>query len=174
MFDHPPSVPRLVISRRHLHAVEVHAAGSYPIECCGFLLGHPPSPPGPAIVTRVLPARNEHGDARAGFLIRPEIVLAARREARRLGLEVIGYYHSHPDGAGEPSARDREHAWRDVSYLIVPVADGRPGAARSWRLPAGADRFVEERVERPGTTSDELARSERPARPRPAPPGGSA
>lgn len=168
MSDH--SVRRLVISRRHLHAAKLHAARSYPVECCGFLLGVPPSPGGAAVVNRVLPTRNRHADAREGFLIHPETVLAARREARRVGLEVIGFYHSHPDGAASPSERDREHAWRDMSYLILPVAGGEPGAPRSWRLDPATGELVEERVEAPGTSPGEPVRLRPPL---PPPPGGA-
>lgn len=152
----------LSISVRHLHAVERHAAGAYPEECCGFLVGrvegdgnghgngggtgsNPHPGPSRVQVHRVLPARNEStGDACSTYCIAPETVLAARREARRLGLEVVGYYHSHPDGRAEPSGLDADDAWRDMSYLIVAVEGGAPEEIRSWRLGDGGDRFEEE------------------------------
>lgn len=141
---------RLALLPRHLHALERHAAGAYPEECCGFLMGVEDGDGG-VLVERVLPARNEDGDDRCRrFLIAPETVLAARKEARVLGLEIVGYYHSHPDLPAEPSERDGEHAWPDVSYLIVPVADGVPGEIRSWRLREGGDGFEEEEVETAG------------------------
>ena len=149
----------LSISIRHLHAVERHASDSYPDECCGFLLGEPGSPSRsdradrPAErVRRVLPARNEHrGEAaERGYLIAPETVLAARREAHRLGFEIVGYYHSHPDRPAAPSATDREDAWPGMSYLIVSVEEGRPVAARSWRLDPERGTFAEEELETVG------------------------
>lgn len=142
--------PRVTLLPRHLQAVQYHAAGAYPEECCGFLMGVADEEDG-VLVERVLPARNEHADDRCHrFLIPPETVLAARKEARGLGLEIVGYYHSHPDLPAEPSERDREHAWPDVSYLIVPVEEGVPGEARSWRLRHGGDGFEEEAVETAG------------------------
>jgi len=76
----------------------------------------------------------------------PETVLATLRRARERGFELVGYYHSHPDHPAEPSATDRESAWPGVSYLIVPVAAGEAGRARSWRLAADRSGFVEETV----------------------------
>lgn len=138
----------------------MHAASTYPEECCGFLLGVADADGGEVHVHRVLPARNEHPDRRdCRYLIAPETVLAARREARSLGLEVVGYYHSHTDGSAEPSAHDLRDAWPATSYLIVPVEDGVAGTPRSWRLDprslqeADGAAFVEETVSRAGDGS---------------------
>ncbi len=141
----------LSISVRHLHAVEHHAARTYPAECCGFLLGDPGAS-GRVRVHRALPARNERRGAVAGssYLIAPETVLAAQREARGLGFEVVGYYHSHPDRPAEPSATDREDAWPGMSYLIVSVENGHPVAVRSWRLRPDGEELMEEAIEAVG------------------------
>lgn len=131
----------------------MHAASTFPEECCGFLLGVADDA-ARIHVHRVLPARNEHPDRRdCRYLIPPETVLAARREARGLGLEVVGYYHSHTDGSGEPSEHDLADAWPATSYLIVPVEDGKAGPPRSWRLADEGDGFVEEAVARAGDGS---------------------
>lgn len=141
---------RLALLPRHVQAVKRHAAEAYPEECCGFLLGAEDGDGG-VLVERVLPARNEHPeDPRHRFLIAPETVLAARREARGLGLEIVGYYHSHPDRPAEPSEHDLADAWPNASYLIVPVADGVAGEVRSWRLRGDGGGFEEEGVEAAG------------------------
>jgi len=138
----------LTLTASSLAALRRHAAETFPEECCGFLLGR--SDDGGAAVEAVRPARNEAPAARATrFLISPEAVLLARREARELGLAVVGYYHSHPDGRAEPSRHDLEHAWPATSYLIVPVAAGVAGELRSWRLRDDGEGFVEEWVEPP-------------------------
>jgi proteasome lid subunit RPN8/RPN11 len=80
-------------------------------------------------------------------LINPETVLAAHKEARSLGLDIVGYYHSHPDHPAQPSDFDREHAWPGLSYLIVSVQGGKVAEARSWRLTDERDRYEEETVE---------------------------
>ncbi|HVT59073.1 MAG TPA: M67 family metallopeptidase [Thermoanaerobaculia bacterium] len=96
-------------------------------------------------VERVVPAVNERQDSRHNrFVISPATVLAAHKEARAAGLEVVGYYHSHPDHPAEPSEFDREHAWPGLSYLIVSVREGRLDTARSWRLRDDRERFDEE------------------------------
>jgi len=138
---------RLVITPRHLQTIDRHAAMSYPEECCGVLIGH--SDAESTVVERVLSVGNERSDSRHNrFLINPETILAAHKEARALGLDVVGYYHSHPDHPARPSEFDRDHAWPGVSYLIVSVERGRVVDTRSWRLADDREKFDEEAVER--------------------------
>lgn len=94
----------------------------------------------------MLPAANRHQTPRSHYLIDPKTVLIAHEEARAAGLEIVGYYHSHPDGPAVPSRKDLEDAWPDTSYLIVAVGSGGV-EARSWRLDERGGAFVEERVE---------------------------
>lgn len=137
---------RLVISARHLHTVGRHAAVSYPDECCGVLIGR--SSGETTLVERVLSVGNERSDSRHNrYLISPETVLAAHKEARVLGLDVVGYYHSHPDHPARPSELDREHAWPGVSYLIVSVLKRNVADIRSWRLADDRERFDEEEID---------------------------
>lgn len=140
---------RLVISGRHLQTVARHAAMSYPDECCGVLIGHVSADA--TVVERVLSVGNERQDSRHNrYLISPETVLAAHKEARALGLDVVGYYHSHPDHPAQPSDFDREHAWPGVSYLIVSVRKRQVVDARSWRLADDRERFDEEIIDQAG------------------------
>ena len=137
---------RLVISASHLHTAGQHAAMSYPDECCGVLIGRALG--GSTVVEHLLSASNERNDSRHNrYLINPETVLAAHKEARALGLDVVGYYHSHPDHPARPSEFDREHAWPGVSYLIVSVEKGNVADSRSWRLADDREKFDEEKIE---------------------------
>ncbi|HKH43948.1 MAG TPA: M67 family metallopeptidase [Thermoanaerobaculia bacterium] len=137
---------RLFITPRHLQTIERHAAISYPEECCGVLIGRCQS--GATFVERVLSVGNERDDSRHNrYLISPETVLAAHKEARALGLDVIGYYHSHPDHPARPSDFDRENAWAEVSYLIVSVAQRKVVDTRSWRLSNDQEGFEEEVID---------------------------
>ena len=147
---------RLVISPHHLQAIGRHAAASYPEECCGVLIGRSgddgdtsdTSDDGAIVVERILAVGNEREDSRHNrYVISPATILAAQKEARASGLEIVGYYHSHPDHPAEPSVFDREHAWPGLSYLIVAVEQGKVAAARSWRLADDRERFDEEAVE---------------------------
>jgi proteasome lid subunit RPN8/RPN11 len=143
---------RLLISPRHLQAAELHAAATYPEECCGILIGRPLDPEEHgeegALVERILSAQNARNESRGNrYLIEPETVLAAHKEARAANLDVVGYYHSHPDHPAEPSEFDREHAWPGYSYLIVSVRKGQVAESRSWRLRDDRESFDEETVD---------------------------
>lgn len=146
---------RLFISPRHLHTIGRHASASYPEECCGVLIGSggfdgdaSGRNGGGVVVERILSVGNEREDSRHNrYVISPETILAAQKEARTRGLDVVGYYHSHPDHPAVPSEFDREHAWPGVSYLIVSVEKGRVAATRSWRLSDDRERFDEEPVD---------------------------
>jgi proteasome lid subunit RPN8/RPN11 len=94
-------------------AVE-HACAAAPDECCGVLLGR-----GDEVLDAV-PARNIADDPQRRFLIDPEDHFRARREGRARGLDVVGFYHSHPRSAAEPSARDAaECSYPGSLHLIV-------------------------------------------------------
>ena len=137
---------RLLITPDHRQAIDRHGEASYPEECCGFLIGRAGGDA--TVVERVLPVANERQDSRHNrYVINPETVLAAHKEARAAGADVVGYYHSHPDHPSRPSDFDREHAWPGLSYLIVSVQNGRAADARSWRLADDRDRFDEEVID---------------------------
>lgn len=140
---------RLLISPRHLHAAGQHAVTTYPEECCGILIGRPlGSGDEGAMVERLLSAQNARSESRGNrYLIEPRTILAAQREAQAAQMDIVGYYHSHPDHPAEPSEFDREHAWPGYSYLIVSVRAGKVVAARSWRLKDDRSGFVEERLD---------------------------
>jgi proteasome lid subunit RPN8/RPN11 len=143
---------RFVISPRHLQAIGHHASTSYPEECCGVLIGHAGGAGGldttPTIVERILSVGNEREDSRHNrYVISPETILAAQKEARALGLDIVGYYHSHPDHPARPSEFDRDHAWPGLSYLIVSVERGRVVDRRSWRLTDDRASFDEETID---------------------------
>lgn len=137
---------RLVISPRHLQTIGRHATASYPDECCGVLIGR--ALEDATVVERVLSVGNERQDSRHNrFLISPETILAAQKEARGLGLDIVGYYHSHPDHPARPSDFDREHAWPWVSYLIVSLQGRKVVDTRSWRLREDRESFDEEAID---------------------------
>jgi proteasome lid subunit RPN8/RPN11 len=124
----------VIVRRAALDAAISHARETAPAECCGMLLGAPDA------VMDTRPARNLATDGNR-FLINPKDHLDARREARALGLDVVGFYHSHPRSAAVPSPTDLEEAsYPDHLYLIVGLAGEQPDV-RLYRLEA--DRFLE-------------------------------
>ena len=68
------------------------------------------------------------------------------RAALAQGVDVVGYYHSHPDHPAIPSEFDREHALPFYAYIIVAVAQRQAGALTSWRLTQDRLRFLQEEV----------------------------
>lgn len=139
---------RLEIRGEDLASARRHAAATYPEECCGFLLGSLLGDDGGARVARVLAVDNQRQDSRHNrYVIHPETVLEAQKQARAAGLDIVGYYHSHPDHPAVPSEFDREHAWPGMSYVIVSVRKGKIAETRSWRLADDRGRFDEESLE---------------------------
>lgn len=130
----------------HTEQVHTHLCRAYPEEGCGVLVGRDEGTE--RIVERVIPLDNRREDERSRrYLIPPEQLLVVERDAREAGLDVLGFFHSHPDHPARPSAFDLEHAWPYYSYLIVSVAQGRVAAAASWRLVPDRTRFEPEAIE---------------------------
>jgi proteasome lid subunit RPN8/RPN11 len=111
-----------------------HGEATYPNECCGLLAGRELN--GVRVVERFVPVENRWGAGERSrrFLIEPEVLRTAERNARRDGLDIVGIYHSHPDAPARPSEFDREHAWPWYTYLIASIEGGRFATIRGWRL----------------------------------------
>ena len=144
------------LSPGDLARIRAHGEATYPEECCGILVGSSEKTAGEdpaplARVVRLVGAENEREDESRHnrYLIPPEVILRTEREARAEGLDVVGYYHSHPDHPSRPSDFDRDHAWPGYSYLIVSVREGRARDERSWRLSNDRSRFDEEPIRVP-------------------------
>lgn len=109
-----------------IDALVAETALALPRECCGLLLGQ-----GRGADARILQAAsspNVAAEPERYFEIDPRILIDAHRGARDGGAQIIGYYHSHPTGAGQPSATDRAMAAGDGMVWGI-VANG---AARFW------------------------------------------
>jgi len=126
--------------------IHAHVSRAYPEEGCGVLLGWDRGDA--REVARAVPIQNQHEDSKGNrYLIAPEQFLAAEREARDAGLDVVGFFHSHPDHPARPSAFDLEHAWPFYSYMIVCVEHGRATDMRAWRLAEDRSGFEPETLE---------------------------
>lgn len=144
----------LRISRQQLDAVLRHGESTYPHECCGLLLGRAAAPEGDdvRVVAEAYPMRNANqASPQNRFDFDPQEHLAAQRAARERGLEIIGFYHSHPDHPARPSQYDLDHAaWPGYSYLIVSILRGKAAegeaAARSFELAEDRSHFIQESV----------------------------
>ncbi len=135
------------LSENHRNEISAHGKRDYPHECCGLLLGSFTSS-GLKAIAEVYPISNarEEQAKRNRFLIRPEELMRGERYAQQQGLEVVGFYHSHPDHPAVPSAYDLDHAWPTFSYLVVSVIAGAARDLRSWELEPDRSRFNEEEI----------------------------
>ena len=82
-------------------------------------------------------------------LIRSEVA-RIQRDARTRGLDIIGFYHSHPDHPAYWSSTDLEQAyWLGCSYVITSVENGKAQRTRSFALVGSTvedKAFVEEEL----------------------------
>ena len=136
----PAPTVRLPVETRA--EIRAHGAATYPDECCGVLLG-----PRDGIVSGTAPLDNSTDlERRRRFLIGPDDYRRAEKQAAARGLDIVGFYHSHPDHPAEPSAFDLAHAWPNLSYAIVSIRGGVPRELRSWRLRADRSGYDEESI----------------------------
>ena len=142
---------RLRLSAQVDEQIRAHGTRGYPDEVCGALLGReaPDSNGEVRSVTALLPLENSREeDARHNrFSVKPEDVLRAERAARESGLDLLGWYHTHPDHPARPSEFDREHAWPWYSYVILSVATRATGDMTSWRLADDRSAYAAESIE---------------------------
>ena len=135
----------LLLSKFLEQEIRDHAAGDYPHECCGAILGTDTE--AGRQVRALFPLINRRDDSpRNRFSITPEDFRAAERAAAERGMELLGWYHSHPDHPARPSDFDREHAWPFYSYVIVSVAAGTPRELTCWLLEDDRSQFHPEDV----------------------------
>ena len=141
----PPAAAMLTLDAEAADAIRRHGEATSPDECCGALLGHAPGE-----VVEAFPLGNTTDlERRRRFLIGPDDYRQAEARADATGRALVGFYHSHPNHPAIPSAFDLDHAWPNLSYVIVSVHDGVADELRSWRLRADRAAFREELVRRP-------------------------
>src|SRR6267378_6385488 len=135
------------IESQHLSEMRRHGERDYPFECCGLMLGQFESN-GHKIVVETYPISNarEEEAKRNRFLIRPEELMHGEKYARAKSLDVVGFYHSHPDEPAVPSKYDLDHAWPTYSYIVVSVEKGHAVDLRSWEMELDRSRFNSEEV----------------------------
>ena len=136
----------IAIGEKQLTEIREHGVRDYPYECCGLLLGRFTEEG--KIVTETYPISNarEESAKRNRFLIEPEELMRGERYARERRLEVVGFYHSHPDSPAKPSQYDLEHAWPTYSYIIVSTSAGQANDLFSWEQEPDRSRFNPEEI----------------------------
>ena len=137
----------ITLDEQHLTEMRQHGERDYPFECCGLMLGrfeHDSQ----KVVLETYPISNAREEAakRNRFLIRPDELMRGEKYARAKGLDVVGFYHSHPDDRAVPSKYDLDHAWPTYSYIVVSVEKGQAADLRSWEMEADRSKFNEEEI----------------------------
>jgi proteasome lid subunit RPN8/RPN11 len=134
------------IGKDQLNEIRAHGVRDYPYECCGLLLGRFRAEG--KFVSETYPISNarEESAKRNRFLITPEELMHGERYARGKDLEVVGFYHSHPDSPAVPSQYDLEHAWPTYSYIIVSTTADAATDLFSWEQEPDRSKFNQEEI----------------------------
>jgi proteasome lid subunit RPN8/RPN11 len=119
------------IPRAVAECMLAHVRAGYPFEACGALLGRGRE------VRRVAPLENRETETpRVRYEIAPLDLVHLDREAREEGLEIVGYFHSHPDHPARPSETDRQRAADTLSdgvlHIVVGVEGGERTTPTAW------------------------------------------
>ena len=135
------------VSMEHLTAIAQHGEYAYPHEGCGLLLGREVD--GCKVVAEIVPVDNarEFQAQHNRYLIPPDEVAKGERIAMQKGMDIIGFFHSHPDHPARPSDFDREHAWPWYVYLITSVQEGHAVKTRAWSLADDRSVFNPEEIQ---------------------------
>lgn len=135
------NVPDKLLAQIHAHGEQ-----AYPDEGAGFMLGADGEC---RLVTAIFPLSNaREAEARyRRYLFTPADYMEAEKQADRLGLTLLGVFHSHPDHPNQPSEYDREWAQPYFSYVITSVRSGKALESRSWRLVEDRSEFEEEPIQ---------------------------
>lgn len=143
-----PEHEMIELNQKVVEAITAHAERDYPHECGGMLIGK--FEDGKKTVFETFPLQNaREEEARHNrVLILPTDVLKAERYARENKLDVVGYYHSHPEDKGVPSQYDLDHALPVWSYVIASVISGKVVDIFSWEMENDRSRFNQEEISR--------------------------
>jgi proteasome lid subunit RPN8/RPN11 len=140
----------LNLSHFDYQAIRAHGEETFPHECCGALLGH--ATPEGNHVHKLVRAGNTRTDrAHDRYNIAPEELIKIQRQARGLGFDIVGFYHSHPDHPAQWSKTDFDEAhWVGCSYVITEIAGGKAAITNSFLLIGTGEedkQFIDEAIE---------------------------
>ena len=107
-----------------------HAEDGFPHEVVGILAGNRDKNEVQVVVILI----NERAETHNRYKVSALRLMKAERELENQGLEIVGYYHSHPNHPAQYSDYDRDHALPNMSYVILSIQDGSFQNILSWRL----------------------------------------
>ena len=139
------------ISEEDYAALRTHGEETYPHECCGVLLGKNEAGVGNRVSLIVRAGNTRTDSAHNRYNIAPQELVRIQRQARGLGFDIVGFYHSHPDHPAQWSQTDFAEAhWMGCSYIITSVEKGKAVLTNSFLLAGTCEEdktFQHEQVE---------------------------
>ncbi len=136
------AVQSLRLSEEVFRRMIFYSEKGYPYEICGALLGKEEE--SIRSIQEIIPLTNSREEQKeTRYLISPDSVFLAEKQAEEKGIELLGFYHSHPDHPAEPSTYDKEHAFPWYSYLILSVYQGKFQDITAWRLKDDRSEFLQ-------------------------------
>ena len=124
----------LKLTEQVYNAIRQHGEETYPHECCGVLLGRLQAD-GNEVEDAVRAGNTRTDSAHNRYHIAPQELVRIQRQGRERGLDIVGFYHSHPDHPAQWSKTDFAEAhWLGCSYVITAVAKGKAGQTNSFLL----------------------------------------
>lgn len=121
-------INQLIIPTKQLEQIFSHAREGAPHEVCGIVAG------AGNVVKQVYPTRNVADDRTRHYVIDPQDLATLLPTIEQNRMELIGFYHSHPNGGFIPSVTDiRQATYPDCVYLIVRLKNNQPELA-AWQI----------------------------------------
>jgi proteasome lid subunit RPN8/RPN11 len=139
------------ISQEDYNSIRAHGEETYPHECCGVLLGKNEAGAGNRVSLIVRAGNTRTDSAHNRYNIAPQELVRIQRQARNLGFDIVGFYHSHPDHPAQWSPTDFAEAhWMGCSYIITSVDNGKAAITNSFLLTGNSEEnkaFQDEAIE---------------------------
>lgn len=132
----------IIINAELLSKIENAATIAYPAESCGLLMGHG-TIKDRLVITRVeiSPNRTEN-DKQDSFEIDPQLRFDLMRELEGGSEQIVGHFHSHPNGPAQPSTRDADQAWEpELVWVITSIANGQLEETAAYRFDENSKQF---------------------------------
>lgn len=130
----------LILKAELLEEMIQHLKDELPNEGCGILAGKDEE------VLKVYKMANTDKSP-STFFMDPKEQLEAMKDIRRLGLEIVGIYHSHVSSPPYPSTRDVKLAfYPNVCYVIISLKDRDDPQVRAFKIETEEGNISEEEI----------------------------
>ena len=137
----------ITLSKTLLNQIKQHGEDTFPEECCGALLGECHADEDNREVKLIVKIENLSQENKARrFMITPKDYMKMEKMAIEKKMQLLGFYHSHPNHPAKPSETDLNYAWPNFSYPIVSIMAGKFDVIRSYALVPEKKEFAEEKV----------------------------